>query len=899
MTDVSAFCMKDSPIRDAGTNDHFLSPDPLIAVLDCLFEPAALILPSDSGRRQVSLAHVNAPFCHLTGFNREELLARGFDALLEPERQPELLQPLLDAMRSGTAVQWIIPVRRKSSTAILVRMELTPLPSRPSSPTYWLLTTHDPKAGTYTGTGATDIFERTTDKVFVLDTDWRFIYLNRKAVQNLAHGRDLLGQVIWEAFPETAHTSFEDHYRLAMRDQTPVSFEEFIPPLQAWFEVHAYPSPQHLTVYFRNINRRKKTELAILAQRSELAEVQRLARVTGWECDPSRNWIKFSANASDVIAPDLADGGCTINDLLQRIHPDDRVGACHLFTRPLDSGTSTELTLRISMPPEEMRFLLLRAHPGDGPKVHGILQDITAQRRAELERQMSEDRFRLVFESAFVGIAIATLDGRFIDVNPAYAAMTEYTREELRSMNFLDLTHPEDRDANARCVQRLIDGEVSALTFEKRNITQSGRPVWLRLHVSLVGNELTGTRHLIGIIHDITTQKRAEETLQFSEAQLHQSQKMEAVGRLAGGIAHDFNNLLTVINGYTSLLLSELPAADPLRGTIDHIARAGLKAAGLTNQLMTFGRKQVLRSTTLDINQVISRLEPLLHRLLREDIRLMFVPAPTAVHIRADLNQFEQVLLNLAVNARDAMPDGGELTIAADTVHLGVADLKANPELSPGDYVRLSIRDTGLGMDDTTRQRAFDPFFTTRTAEGATGLGLSTVYGIVQQSGGYITLKSAPGQGTTVQFYLPLVQAKTAAASKRAIDSTHLRGTEKILLAEDEPEVRSFLTTVLGQYGYEVLSAANGAQALELAQKQKNPIHLLVTDMIMPGMNGRALAQQIRQLQPTTPVLYISGYTDNTLDPATDLNEEVQYLKKPFTPRELMRSIRALLDTAK
>lgn len=900
MTDASVRLTGNSlPHPREAAGHHSAISTTLSAMLHGLREAAALAGKSDARTPQLQLALVNPAFTRLSGFTEGELQAQGLTLLCGADTDAAQLQRLHDAVREQSAARIELVAYCKDGSSFPAELNLTPLHADPATESLWLLTLHDFTGERQARGRVTEMLESTTDSVFALDTDWKFTYLNQRASEDISAGRQLRGEVFWEAFPDTINTPFEDGFRNAMRGQTPVSFEAYYPPLKTWYEVHADPSPRQLTVIFRNINRRKQTGQALLAQQSELAEVQQLARISRWEFDPSRGWITFSANVSELITPALRPEGCAIGDLIQLIHPQDRVPAHRLLTQPSQACESSDLYLRLQVPDHEDRFLFLRAHSAQGPTVRGMVQDATAQKRADLARQSTENRFRLIFESALGGITITTMQGQFIDVNPAFAAMTGYTRDELRSMTFLDLAHPDDRAINAKMAQRLIAGEIPSFTLEKRNITKSGGIVWLRLHVSKCVDELAGTRHLMAIIHDITQQKQAEEALQRSEAQLRQSHKMEAVGRLAGGIAHDFNNLLTVINGYASLLLTELPAADPLRNTIAHIARAGEKAAGLTNQLMVFSRKQVLRATTLDVNQVVAGLEPLLCRLICEDIRLTVQPASARCHVSADLSQLEQVLLNLCINSRDAMPEGGDLTITTETVTLHREDAHTCPDLDPGEYVRLTVRDTGYGMEEATRVRAFEPFFTTRGLEGSCGLGLATVYGVVNQSGGHVSIQSSLGQGTTVQVYLPRVAQEPAAPPQRTSDTHRLGGNETILLAEDEPEIRGFLASILRQNGYQVLSAAHGAEALTLAQEHQGPIHLLASDMIMPGMNGRTLAGQIRESRPETRVLFISGYTDNVLDPAKDLDDEVQFLKKPFTPRALMRAIRALLDAAK
>jgi DNA-binding response OmpR family regulator len=373
---------------------------------------------------------------------------------------------------------------------------------------------------------------------------------------------------------------------------------------------------------------------------------------------------------------------------------------------------------------------------------------------------------------------------------------------------------------------------------------------------------------------------------------------MEAVGRLAGGIAHDFNNLLMVISGYSEFLLDRIGPDPALRGPAQEIAGASQRASSLTRQLLAFSRKQMLAPKILDLNSVVTENLKMLTRVIGEDIDLVMVPATSLGAVRADAGQIDQVIMNLAVNARDAMPTGGKLTIETSNVSLDEEYARFHAPLRPGDYVVLSISDTGLGMDSETQSHIFEPFFTTKGPKG-TGLGLSTVYGIIKQSGGYIWVYSEPNKGTTFKIYLPRVAERAEPAAVVAQEEIAVTepGTETILLAEDESNLRYLARQFLEKQGYNVIEAADGASALQIARAHQGVIHLLLTDVIMPGMNGRELAQRIAEIRPQTKILYMSGYTENVIGHNGTLDAGVRLLQKPFTLRELKIKVREVLDS--
>ncbi|RJP34179.1 MAG: response regulator [Candidatus Omnitrophota bacterium] len=392
---------------------------------------------------------------------------------------------------------------------------------------------------------------------------------------------------------------------------------------------------------------------------------------------------------------------------------------------------------------------------------------------------------------------------------------------------------------------------------------------------------------------DVTEMKRLEE-------QIRQSQKMEAIGRLAGGVAHDFNNLLMAIIGYSELILSHLDRNSSIYGEMEEIKKAGDRAATLTRQLLAFSRKQVLQPEYVKLNDLIFNMDRMIRRLIGEDIELITIPDPRLGIVKVDPGQVEQVIMNLVVNARDAMPHGGNITIESGNVVLDAAYAQDHLDVKSGPYVMLAVSDTGIGMDKEIQKRIFDPFFTTKELGKGTGLGLSTVYGIVKQSGGHIYLYSEPHQGTTFKIYFPCVEEKEAGRLGKpdSLNANVLRGTETILLVEDEKVVRTLILRTLKRCGYTVIEASYGSEALQLFERTQAPIQLLITDVIMPKMSGRELAKQLTALKPELKVLYMSGYTDNAIVHHGILDEGIDFIQKPFTPDAIVRKVREMLDTS-
>jgi len=511
-----------------------------------------------------------------------------------------------------------------------------------------------------------------------------------------------------------------------------------------------------------------------------------------------------------------------------------------------------------------------------------------ALRASQEGLRRSEINFRSLVTNAPYGICRCDAAGNLLDANPALLAMLGYS-----SAKELVGTHLGALYADTQQWFELADFLRSAATLNGLIVEwkrKDGTATVVRVSGRAVAD--AGKGRTFELFAEDVTERHA------LEQQLRQSQKMEAVGRLAGGIAHDFNNLLMVISGYSEFLLDRLSPDPALRGPAQEIASAAVRATSLTRQLLAFSRKQMLAPKILDLNGVVTENLRMLTRVIGEDIDLVMVPAAGLGAVRADVGQIEQVIMNLAVNARDAMPAGGKLTIETSNVSLDEEYARFHAPLRPGNYVMLAISDTGVGMDTETQSHIFEPFFSTKGTKG-TGLGLSTVYGIVKQSGGYIWVYSEPSRGTTFKIYLPRVAeaAEPAQVAVPAEPASPEPVTETILLVEDEANLRYLARQFLEKQGYRVIEAADGAAAMQIAVAHDGMIHLLLTDVIMPGMNGRELAQRISEIRPNTKVLYMSGYTENVIGRNGTLDAGVRLLQKPFTLRDLKSKVREVLDS--
>lgn len=501
--------------------------------------------------------------------------------------------------------------------------------------------------------------------------------------------------------------------------------------------------------------------------------------------------------------------------------------------------------------------------------------------------QDSEEKYRQLIEQSADAIYLFH-NNRFEIVNQKFCDIFSTSPAEAATPNFdvLAFVAPEDKPHVEQQLMVAKKGLPPGMTHEFA-IIKDGKRTMLEASVSSIKYKQDDA--IQGILRDITERKELEE-------QLYQSQKMEAIGQLAGGVAHDFNNLLTVIGGYSEMLLMRAERNSAQFNGLQQISEAGRRAAALTRQLLAFSRKQILEPQLINLNNLIANLEKMLGRLIGEDIDLSTYLAADLATIKADPGQIEQVIVNLAINARDAMPRGGKLTIETDNINLDETYINRHRGVKAGNYVLLTISDNGVGMDEATLSRIFEPFFTTKSKDKGTGLGLATVYGIVKQSGGDIWVYSEPGNGTVFKIYLPMVEEKFIAAKAKAEIHQKLSGSETILVVEDEEPVLAMVQEVLKQAGYQLLTARDGLDALDRVQNFKGPIHLLLTDVVMPNLSGKDLSAEIKKRHPETRICFMSGYTDNAIVHHGILDENINFIQKPFSPTALLRKVREVLD---
>ncbi len=526
------------------------------------------------------------------------------------------------------------------------------------------------------------------------------------------------------------------------------------------------------------------------------------------------------------------------------------------------------------------------AREGGRATFTGIIHDLTDRKRAEANI-LNEQLFSESIVNSLPGIFyLFDQDGRFLRWNQNFAQITGYSAEEIATLSPIDLFTGQEKEYIAQRIQSVFTSGAS--DAEAHLVSKSGQ----RTPYYFTGVRIDSNNQscVIGMGLNITERKQLEE-------QLRQSQKLEAIGQLAGGVAHDFNNLLTAINGYSALALQRIGENHPLTGYLEEIKKAGDRAANLTRQLLAFGRKQILQPVKINLNDLVTDMNKMLRRLIGEDIDLTAKLDPALKRIMADPGQIEQVLVNLVVNARDAMPQGGNLTITTTGVELDKGYASEHVGVSPGNYVMLAVSDTGTGMNADTQARIFDPFFTTKEQGRGTGLGLSTVYGIVKQSGGNIWVYSEPGHGTTFKVYLPQLAAAPQKTEVAVVETSVPRGSETILLVEDEDVVRGLARQILESAGYHVLEASRGEEAIRLGIEHPQEIHLLLSDVVMPGASGKEVADRLLARRPEMKVLFMSGYTDETIVHHGVLDSGVKFIQKPFSFAALCRKVRGVLDS--
>jgi len=738
------------------------------------------------------------------------------------------------------------------------------------------------------------LVESAADGIFIADAQGRYVDVNQQGCRLLGYARE---ELLALSIPDVVAT--EEAVRVAPEIQALKAGEvlrsewQFLRKdgtlLLGEVSGTILPDGQLLGI-LRDITERKETEERLRAREAEFKEAQRIAGIGSWEWSTSTGAVAWSEGLNRLLARDADLLPPTFEELPRFYAPESWERLKVVIARAVELGVPYDLDLEMIRADGTTCSTTTRGEAARGPdgaveKLRGTVLDISDRKRAESRLRLQS----AALDAASHSMVLTDRNGTIEWVNPAFTSATGYTTEEVIGQNpRLLKSGVHDRTLYKNLWDTILAGE--SWHGELTNRRKDGGLVVEDVTITPVKNAGGEVTNFIAIKQDLTKAKQLE-------ARFLQAQKMESVGQLAGGIAHDFNNLLTVINGTAELVLASLKTGDPLCTDLNEIARAGARAAGLTRQLLAFSRKQILQPRVVNLNTVVVDLESMLRRLIGEDVDLVVVPTLGPATVRADPGQLEQVIANLAVNARDAMPKGGRLTI--ETRDMAIDGQYADQHgvaVEPGPYVMLSVSDTGTGIDEVTRGRIFEPFFTTKGPGKGTGLGLSTVYGIVKQSGGFVRVYSEVGQGTTFKIYLP--RATDEAERERrgpAIAPAH--GTETILLVEDVEGVRHLVKRMLESAGYTVLTAADGNEALLVLERHEAPVALIITDIVMPGMSGPTLAKEYERIRPGTRVLYMSGYTDDVVVRHGALQEGMHFLGKPFTAAEVIRKVREVIDS--
>lgn len=849
-------------------------------------------------------AYVNRELAEVFGYTEEELLALDSWTTLVAESDRGLVADQLRRRLSGDAISthYVFQGRRKDGTIFdaEVHGSRTDLNGRPAAIGMVLDVTERRRDGERLRESEErfrNAFEHTNVAMVLTDMNHRFVRVNAAFARLFGYTEQEMLQMAMAdiTHPDDVAESYERRVRLVSGEVPYFQMEKRYFHKDGsllWGLVNislirsARGEPQYYVGQVQDITERKQAEaelskLASIVEGSDDAIIAQDLNETviSWNRAAER---LFGYSAADAIGQQISsilvyNSSTPSVSVIERVKQGESIPSFETV-RKHKNGTIVEVSERVSP---------IRDRQGKLVGVSVIYRDITERKHAEEKLRLRDRAIQAVTQ----GILITDPhqpDNPIIYASPSFETLTGYSASEALGRN-CRLLQGKDTDPEAIGRLRKAIHQVQPCTVDLLNYKKDGTPFWNQLSISPVRDDFGRLTHFVGVQTDVTSRKTLEE-------QFRQSQKMEAIGQLAGGVAHDFNNLLTIIIGYSEIMLDSVGPEDSLRQLLEEINKAGKRSAALTRQLLAFSRKQVLSPTILNLNDVVRDTENMLQRVIGEDVVLASVLHPQVASVKADRGQLEQVLLNLAVNARDAMPHGGKLTIETKNVELDVAYAQTHAGVRPGSYVLLAVTDSGIGMTPDVVRRIFEPFFTTKEYGRGTGLGLAVVHGIVQQSEGCIEVYSEAGVGTSFKIYLPRFERSGSMTnSLQHPAATPPRGTETILLVEDEDALRALTLMVLQGCGYTMLEASNGDQALQIATDLSRSIDLLITDVVMPGGGGRVLSERIVALRPNIKVLYISGYTNDAVVRHGILHEQVSFLEKPFSPVDLANKVKEVL----
>ena len=670
-----------------------------------------------------------------------------------------------------------------------------------------------------------------------------------------------------------------------------------------WFDVTftnllADPNVRGVVSNQRDITERKKAEERLLVTedkyRSLVEDVPAVVYLA--EFGPQGRWLYVSPHIESLTGVSAEQWMSAISPWSDHLHPDDRERVIAEESTGLDVSEGDLMVFEYRFVRRDGRVVWVRdearrvgTENGSGPLMRGVMIDVTERKAAAEALRENEERFRSIFEAAPVGIGLVDLEGHTVQTNRIVQEMLGYSDEEFASVTFDSFTHPDDVVRNRELFDEMARGERDFFQMEKRFIHKSGSIVWANLTVSLIKDAEGKPAYALGMVENITRRKTLED-------QLRQAQKMEAIGRLAGGVAHDFNNLLAVIINCASFMAESLPSDHEFVEDLRDIREASDRGANLVRQLLAFSRKEIVSPQVVDLNDIVRGMQSLLSRTLGEDVELDVRESESPCLTKVDTGQIEQVIVNLAVNARDAMPSGGLITMTTENIIVGEDFARLYPGMAPESYVRLTMADDGMGMSEEVLKHIFEPFFTTKARGQGTGLGLATAYGAVKQAGGYISAYSEEGEGSIFSVYLPRSEETGKDVRVKARRVQTQRGSETILLVEDDDSLRRLVRRMLERNGFTVLEAGTHEAAEQLFLDNVDEIAAILTDVIMPGGSGKELVERLLAIDDRPPVLYMSGYPEDVIAHHGVLDEGVPFIGKPFTEEALLDRVREVLD---